>query len=175
MNKRSAENGITLVELIIAVGLFFVIIPLIWNYINGAVEDSSDINNKIIVQTSVNQLMNSLQKNVQEATLPITTDDANNIEHGNGTLVLRKPGNVVVTYSFDEENAVVSYKMVNDDGEIDSTEYRNIVGFTVEFQENDKMIKNGIKVSVVGGIDSKSNYSLTNEYYTRNTFVEPIE
>jgi len=180
---RSDERGITLIELILAVTILFSIITLSWSFVNSSVEDSADINNKIIVQTSVNQLMNNIQKNVHEASLPITDEDedvefiaeslAGEGEGKGGSITLNKPKGIRVTYTYKEDKEVVEYEMLDFDGEvIDSAEYGNISNFSVEYkpfprEENNPV--NGLQVTVVGRIDSKSNYSVTNVYYTRNT------
>lgn len=187
---RSSEKGVTLVELIVAVSLVSVILFLIWNYVNGAFLDSVDVGNKMIVEASVNQLMNNIQKHVQEASLPITTDSTDFVGESAliaenkigvpGTLLIRKPGGIIVTYEFNNSEGIVRYEMKKGEEIIDSGKYEHISKFGVEFrpakgadeEENKKIVTNGVKVNVVGRIDSKSNYSLTNEYYTRNTLIE---
>ena len=181
---RTGEKGITMVEIIIATALFFVVIPLIWNNINSSIEDSANINNKMLVQTSVNALMNNIQKNVQEASMPIT-DSPENIEceadsiaedgeGSGGSIKLLKPGGVVVTYTFDDEAETVKFTMKDkDDNLLDAGGYEHISKFSVEYKHSETEPGvhkvNGLSVTVVGRIDKKSNYTMTNEYYTRNT------
>lgn len=179
---RSNEKGITMVEVIVVMALLFVILPILWDYMNSSLVDSANINNKIVVQTSVNQLMNNMQQHVQEASMPITYTSSD--LHGNaetevdGSIVIRKPGGISVTYSYDSERAVVTYVKEDDEGEIlDRAEFSNIVKFDVVRKwtevisdggiETPKI--NGLSITITGRIDEKSNYTLTNEYYTRNT------
>jgi len=183
---RSNEKGITMVEVILVMALLFVILPILWDYMNSALVDSANINNKVVVQTSVNQLMNNMQRHVQEASMPITysaTDlhgEAASVAEdkigSDGSIILRKPGNVFVTYSYDKERAVVTY-VKEDDENPDQAEYSNIVKFDVVrlgsdmISESGETVKkvNGLRITITGRIDEKSNYTLTNEYYTRNT------
>jgi len=177
---RIDEKGITMVEIIIAVSLFFVIMPIIWSNINSSIEDSANINNKILVQTSINALMNNIQKNVQEASMPIT-DLVRNIdceadsvaedgEGEDGSVRLLKPGGVVVTYTFDSETETVKFVMTDRHGDtIDAGGYEYVSKFAVDYKESEENEVNGLSVTVVGKIDSKSSYTMTNEYYTRNT------
>ena len=176
---RFGEKGVTLVELIVVVSLFFVVLPLIWYYINSSIEDSANINNKIVVQTSVNQLMNNMQKHIQEASLPITTsgedidgEAAKIAEDGvgsGGSITLNKPNDITVTYKYDPDTASVTYTMRDEDGVVDTAEFNYIVKFVVKRMENEQHKIGGLYITAVGRIDDKSNYTLTNEYYTRNT------
>ena len=110
---RSNERGITIVELIIATGLFFGVITLVWSFMDGALTDSANINNQMVVQTSVNQLMNNIQKHVQEASMPISDvpGDISCISEKlagtgagvEGEIMLKKPGGVSVTYSYKKQ------------------------------------------------------------------------
>jgi len=180
---RSRERGITLVEIIIVVALMFVVLPFAWDYINGAVQDQANVTNKNIVQTSVTQLMNNMQQQVQEASFPIMEkEDVGGLrgsakteesEGAGGSITLNKPDGVTAKYTYDEETATVSYELKDKVQLIDSAEYGNISEFTVipvltEKDDGTKPI-NGLNITIVGRIDDKSSYSLTNEYYTRNT------
>jgi len=177
---RSDEKGFTMVEVIVAVALFAIVMPLIWNYLNGAFVDSANINNKVAVQTTVNSLMNNIQKHVQEASNPITDTpsdvsckaDTKGESGVGGSIKILKPGNIIVTYTYNNEAAAVEYNMSRSGEQIDSGKFDNISEFVVEFKTvnvEGEEIPKGIKVTVVGKIDDKSKYSLTNEYYTRNT------
>ncbi|MBP3285235.1 MAG: hypothetical protein J6M02_07040 [Clostridia bacterium] len=178
---RSDEKGITMVELIIVMAMFFVVLPLIWNYINGAIEDSANVSNKMVVQTTVNQLMNNMQQNVQEASMPVTYSSADlegKENESGGSIEIRKPGGITATYTYDPDTATVKYEMEDaEDNLLDSAEYGNIAEFIVKRMSSnvdsesgeDLMKVNGLKITITGRIDKKSNYSLSNEYYTRNT------
>lgn len=187
---RSGEKGVTMVELIVVVALIFVILPIIWDYINGSILDSANINNKVAVQTTVNKLMNNIEQQVQEASNPVTEtvtalhgvaksvdDDASG---AGGSITIKKPNGVLVSYTYDPEREVVTYNKSVKDGSgetADSAEFDYIVKFdvvplgsNVTSDSGDVIMKvNGLKVTIVGRIDNKSNYTLTNEYFTRNT------
>ena len=171
---RSGEKGVTLVELIIALGLVSIVFYFIWNFMIGAIKDSGDLGNKMAVQDTVNQLMNNLQRDVQEASLPISSSDdlegiakiiAPDGDDEKKSIILKKPENVTVTYEYDPVNAVVTYTKEDDGEEVDTRQYENITEFIINFSDK----KNGLKATVSGRIDETSNHSLTNEFFTRNT------
>lgn len=187
---RSGEKGVTLVELIVVVALIFVILPILWDYINSAILDSANVNNKVMVQTTVNKLMNNIEQQVQEASNPLT--ETTTALHGvaesvdeagdgvGGSITIKKPNDVSVTYTYDPEREVVTYNKNVKEGSsevADSAEFDYIVKFDVVplgsnvTSESGEVIMrvNGLKITIVGRIDSKSNYTLTNEYFTRNT------
>ncbi len=186
------NRGFTLVELIVVVALMFIILPFAWNYINSSIEDSANINNKMVVQSSVNSLMSQLQKDIQEARYPINpnTSKYTKVEE-NGFLICKprtfdESGNFIdqnVLYKFDEENRIVEVMngvqlITPGSGETDyeiSTDnattgrYEYIKAFKLEKVYNSDKVNNGVKIEIRGEIDQKSGYSLSNVYYTRNT------
>lgn len=186
------NKGVTLVELIIAMALIFIVLPFAWNYINSSIQDNATINNKVAVQTSVNSLMNQMQKDVQEARYPINPNTEDYIDAESDGFLICKPnayddeGNTVyqsVLYKFDEENSRVTVvsgiKLVPpgigeteygiDDSNASYNRFDFIKSFDLERQINSNGINNGVKIEIRGEIDSKSGYSLNNVYYTRNT------
>ena len=187
-----SNKGVTLVELIIAMALIFIVLPFAWSYINSSIQDNATINNKVAVQSSVNSLMNQLQKDVQEARYPINPNSEDYIDVKADGFLIRKPnvydeeGNTVyqsVIYKFDEENRKVTImngiKLVPpgigeteygiDDSNATYNEFNFIKTFILEKEINSSGVNNGIKIDIRGEIDSKSGYSLNNVYYTRNT------
>ena len=96
-----SNKGVTLVELIIAMALIFIVLPFAWNYINSSIQDNATINNKVAVQSSVNSLMNQLQKDVQEARYPINPNSEDYIDVKADGFLICKP-NV-----YDEEGNTV--------------------------------------------------------------------
>lgn len=186
------NRGVTLVELIVVVALMFIVLPFAWDYINSSIEDSANINNKVAVQSSVNTLMNQLQKDIQEARYPINPNVEDYIDAETEGFLICKPnaydesGKIIyqnVLYKFDEENR--SVEIINgvkltppESGEteygIDDTDatmgrYDYIKTFSLEKVYNSNKVNNGVKVEIRGEIDQKSGYSLSNVYYTRNT------
>ena len=187
-----SNKGVTLVELIIAMALIFIVLPFAWNYINSSIQDNATINNKVAVQSSVNSLMNQLQKDIQEARYPINPNLEDYIDVKDDGFLICKPnaydeeGNTVyqsVIYKFDEENRKVT--IVNgirlvppamgkteygiDDSNANYNEFNFIKKFILEKEINSSGVNNGVKVEIRGEIDNKSGYSLNNVYYTRNT------
>ncbi len=187
-----SNKGVTLVELIIAMALIFIVLPFAWNYINSSIQDNAVINNKVAVQSSVNSLMNQLQKDVQEARCPINPNSEDYADVKTDGFLICKPnaydeeGNIIyqsVIYKFDEENRKVT--IVNgiklnspeigeaeygiDDSNATYNEFDFIKTFILEKEINSSGVNNGIKIDIRGEIDSKSGYSLNNVYYTRNT------
>ena len=187
-----SNKGVTLVELIIAMALIFIVLPFAWSYINSSIQDNATINNKVAVQSSVNSLMNQLQKDVQEARYPINPNSEDYIDVKADGFLICKPnvydeeGNTVyqsVIYKFDEENRKVTImngiKLVPpgigeteygiDDSNATYNEFNFIKTFILEKEINSSGVNNGVKVEIRGEIDNKSGYSLNNVYYTRNT------
>lgn len=176
------NKGVTLIELIIVIGLIALIIPLYWYYINSSVEDDAVINDKILVQSSVNALMNQLQRDIQEARNPINPSSDYTTVKDDGFLI-RKPESIEgkfqsVLYKFDEDNnkVIVTYNLkltitgnnveINDVESPDkyTSEYNFIEDFSLTKEGTD-----GVKVMIDGKISNKSHYNLSNTYYTRNT------
>lgn len=170
--------------------------PFAWDYMNSSIEDTATINNKVAVQTSVNALMTQLQRDIQEARCPINPNSENYIGiDDDGNFGLDKDGFLIckpngtgdnlyqsVLYEFDKENKKVivtsglriyqpagigtdEYDKAEDGPNVTKGEYNFIKEITLK--RNDK--KDGIEVYIRGEIDSKSGYTLTNTYYTRNT------
>lgn len=186
------NRGVTLVELIVVVALMFIVLPFAWNYINSSIEDSANINNKVAVQSSVNTLMNQLQKDIQEARYPINPNVEDYIDVKTDGFLICKPnaydesGEIIyqnVLYKFDEENRRVEIingvKLIPPESgeteyEIDISDattgiYDYIKTFNLEKVNNSNNVNNGVKIEIRGEIDQKSGYSLSNVYYTRNT------
>lgn len=181
------NDGITMVELIIVMGLLAIILPFGWNYVNSGIEDNVTLNNKMMVQNSVNALMNQLQRDIQEARYPINPNVTEYIDVTNDGFLICKPngtddtGNIVyqsVLYKFDddENKVIVEFGLKLDSpgpGEtdydiIDDNATKGEYNYIEEFSLT-KIDNNGIKVYIRGQIDDKSGYTLTNTYYTRNT------
>lgn len=178
------NKGITMIEVIVVIALLFIILPFSWDYINSSLEDNSTLNNKMMVQNSVNSLMNQLQRDIQEARCPINPNVTNYIDVKEDGFLICKPngldeGNHIVyqnvLYKFNEsENKVVAEFGLELDGyrpdygiiRAGSTigEYNYIKDISL-----DRVGDNGIKVYIRGEIDEKSGYTMTNTYYTRNT------
>jgi type II secretory pathway pseudopilin PulG len=186
------NRGITLIEIIVALALMMLIIPIAWNFMNSSVKDTATINNKVAVQSSVNALMTQLQRDIQEARCPINSNNENYVgidENGKIGIkeegfIIRKPGAdenpQSVSYEFDAENKKVvvtsglrlkvptfgSTEFVIDEENSNKViaEYDFIKEFTLK-----RVGDNGVEVYIRGEIDSKSGYTLTNTYYTRNT------
>lgn len=176
------NKGITLVELVVVIGLIFLVLPFAWDYMISSVEDSATITNKVAVQNSVQALMNQLQKDIQEGRYPINpTDKYDEIDSENGFLIC-KPGDTSVIYKFDLtkkqvtlkdnlrlEREDLTIKAVNETPETNVGVYDYIKEITLEKVSDSDGVNNGIKVYIRGEADEKSGFTLTNTYYTRNT------
>lgn len=181
------NKGITLVELIVVLALILIVIPFAWDYMNSSLEDSATINNKVAVQSSVNALMTQLQRDIQEASRPINSNDEDYIgskelgadnegrlETGTEGFLIRKPDRdgkkQSVLYEFYEDGKKVvvtsglDFEDPTDTSESTVAEYNFIKDIKLK-----KVGENGVDVYIRGELDSKSGYTLTNVYYTRNT------
>ena len=193
------NKGVTLVELIIAMALIFLVLPFAWDYINSSLLDSATINNKNMVQSSVNALMTQIQRDIQEARCPINPNSETYVDVKNDGFLICKPmvdgSYQSVLYEFNEAEKKVVVKMGIElvppgideteygirEENITVTEYVYIKNFNLtqvfdidvddEVYDDAKVnkVNNGVKVEIRGEIDEKSGYTLTNTYYTRNT------
>lgn len=183
------NKGLTLIELVVVMALLFIILPFGWDYLNSGLKDSATVNNKIMVQNSVNALMNQVQRDIQEARCPInpnTTKYVNVI--GDGFLICKPTtmddeGHDVyqsVLYKFEGNKVTAEFgkklQFPNPtNGETEHTIVPGITGnvgvydFIEEFRLDLTADRKGIEVYIKGKIDDKSSYVLTNTYYTRNT------
>lgn len=180
------NKGVTLIELIVVVALILVAIPIYWYYINMSVKDNATLNDKVAVQTSVNTLMNQLQRDIQEARNPINPNTNNYTDIGDDGFLICKPeasdGKYQsVLYKFNDTTHTVTgtYNLklsievgedidildnTNDSPDMYVSEYNYINDISLT-----KDGETGIKVMIDGEIKDKSHYKLSNTYYTRNT------
>lgn len=189
------NKGITLIELIVALALMMLVLPFAWDYMNSGIQDSATINNKVAVQTSVNALMTQLQRDIQEARCPINPnsesyigiDDDGNFGLDTDGFLICKPNGTgenlyqSTLYEFDEENKKVivtsglkiyqingfgsnEYGIDYSNSNVTTGDYNFIKDITLK-----RIGDNGIDIYIRGELDSKSGYTLTNTYYTRNT------
>jgi len=188
------NKGVTLVEIIIATALIFIVLPIIWNYIISSVEDTATLNDKMAVQGSVNALMTQLQRDIQEARCPINPNTSKYIKIHEGSfkfLICKpnsntnndgKPQNVVYEWNKDKKivtlyqgvtlippktgsnTSETEYDVDLDEEGIDIATYDYISDIELK-----KVGNNGIDVYIRGEISEKAGYTLNNTYYTRNT------
>lgn len=182
------NKGITLIELIVVLALIFLVLPFAWDYINSSLVESTTINNKNMVQSSVNALMTHVQRDIQEARCPINPNSDTYVDVKTDGFLICKPKiegtsqNVLYEFNEAEKKVVVKtgvevrspdprfgeteYKVEEDD--VTVTEYVYIKDFKLT-KVMDIDVNNGVEVYIRGEIDEKSGYTLTNTYYTRNT------
>lgn len=184
------NKGFTLVELIIVASLLTMVTFFFWNILNSSSEDSYTLTEKVEVQNSVTTLMNTIQKDVQEAKIV-----QKNSEDDKRILISRENGDEkcyifntylddtegsayynqdTVEYTFNPKSMTVIRKKGTDDT-TDIAEYNNIIEFSLESIPDDNN-KYGVKVNIRGGKKpisyeglDKSRYSLNSTFYTRNT------
>lgn len=191
------NKGLTLVELIIVLACLGMVTLFFWSILGSSSEDAYTLTDKMMVQNSVTSLMNTIQKDVQEAKIVITKvkDD----KPINGILVTQVEEDTLyifntvclssedeeeeiiyndntIEYKFNEEERTVTRKQGKSENAMVS-KYTDIVSFSMEYPGANTLNENtyGVKVSIVGGkIDigeghDRSRYDLDSTFYTRNT------
>lgn len=164
MDKRN--KGLTLAELILALGLFVLVSGIVGKYIVDTFRDNATIANKVMLQTTVSALMNDLERNIVEADIPVLTETSDNEVSAElaKTIEIRKPGGAISRFSFEPDEKVVTYNEIdNEDNIVSTVTFANIVKFYAE-----KVGNNGLIVEVRAEA-TRASYELKNTYYTRNT------
>jgi len=159
MNILKKNKGITLMEVILVVALVGIAVPIVAMLVSKSFEDSHTLGDKVAVQNSVVALMNKFEQTIKEADIPVASDDFND----NRILIYNPNGETLFTF-YPELNKVVCEEKDFEGNILNKTDYKDITSIDVELKSEGY----GALVKVTGGED-RSQYSLNNVYYSRNT------
>lgn len=170
--KLRRNRGITLVEVIIALGILGTITVFFWTILNSSSRDSYTITDKMYVQNSVAKLMNTIEQDIKEANIYDFPDNERGIITNSADNKIYVFSNDIddtnaIRYTFDSEKYTVEREKAGS-----SVTYDSIISFSMEQIMGEKY---GAKVDIIGGKDAegegldKTRYSLSSTYYTRNT------
>lgn len=171
------NKGLTLVELIIVMACLGMVTLFFWTILSSSSEDAYTLTDKVMVQNSVTSLMNTIQKDVQEAKIVTTKiqDKKNvlgilskemvaNIENENiyffnaNSSTEYEDSDVIsigqihynddtVKYEFNKANKTVTRTQGKDEN-VTVAVYDNIVAFSISKVNEGKY---GVTVKIVGG------------------------
>lgn len=159
MKLLKKNEGLTLIEILVAFGIIAILVPVLMNFIPSAFDESIRTSRKVAVQTSVTALMNKFEQTIKEADNPIS----DNGYVGNELIINKPSGKIIFTY--DQPNQkVICNEYDAEENIIETIEYNYIsnLNFIVKTGGYGAYVE-------VNGTNETAQYKLNNTYYSKNT------